>query len=73
MHYFSLHCHCVSPDSAISPVPMHYPSAELATQLPVPLYFNTMLTIQYKSTGKWSAELGIQLLTSFRDAGFQVN
>lgn len=53
MHYFSLHCHCVSLDLAISAVPLHYPSAELSTQLPIPLYFSTVLTIQYKDTRKW--------------------
>lgn len=26
-------------------------------QIPVPLYFHTMLTIHYKDTGKWSSEL----------------
>lgn len=52
MHYFSLHCHCASPDLSISAVPVHYPSAELSTQLPIPLYFNTMLRIHYKDTRK---------------------
>lgn len=73
MHYFSVRCHCVSPDSAISAVPSYYPSMELSTQLPILLYFSTMFTIQYKDGRKWSTGLGIQLLTSFSDAGFQVN
>lgn len=70
---FSLRCHCVSPDLAISVVSLHYPSGELSARLPVPLYFGTMLGVQYKDARKWRAELWIQLLTSFRDAGFQVN
>lgn len=73
MHYFpplplSL---CIP---ALSPaVPARYLSGQSSTSPPYPRHFRTMLPIQYKSTAKWSAELRIQLLTSFRDAGFQVN
>lgn len=54
-------------------VPVRYLSGHPSTRPPFPHHFHTALPIQYKSTGKWSAELRIQLLTSFRDAGFQVN
>lgn len=72
MHYFSLRCracpqsllfvlsHCIT----LQQVSRHntwFPSTS-----------GTVFAVRYKDTRKWRDELGIQLLTSFRDAGLKV-